>query len=189
MSSRRHFSHSSNFRRVVRFLRIAKIPFFAFVDRNRKRKDQGGLRKELELRTLRLLALESVRQESRCLTRASSSIRCRLAFLRGRPGVYKYDIPRYAKQCRCIIDHASHTRCCSYFKTFPIWNTRRNFDQFRSNRIPILWNTNVSFFFNKGRGEAMDFKLIEFQEKWIESFFISLWNPIFTFPHSNVLEF
>lgn len=112
-----------------------------------------------ELRTVRLLALESVRQESRCLTRASSSIRCRLAFLRGRPGVYKYDIPWHAKQSRCIIDHVSHTRCCSYFKTFPIW-----YEEFWSiSTQPFsLWRACL-YFSKKGRGKPMDFKLIEFQ--------------------------
>lgn len=88
--------------------------------RGRESKEKRSGDEELELRTVRLASIRiGARQESRCLTRASSSIRCRLAFLRDRPGVYKYDIPWHAKQCRCIIDHVSHTRCCSYFKTFP----------------------------------------------------------------------
>lgn len=90
------------------------------VSRLQESKEKRSGDEELELRTVRLASTRiGARQESRCLTRASSSIRCRLAFLRGRPGVYKYDIPWHAKQCRCIIDHVSHTRCCSYFKTFP----------------------------------------------------------------------
>lgn len=90
------------------------------VSRLQESKEKRSGDEELELRTVRLASTRiGARQESRCLTRASSSIRCRLAFLRGRPGVYKYDIPWHAKQCRCIIDHVSHIRCCSYFKTFP----------------------------------------------------------------------
>lgn len=120
MSSHRHFSRSSNFRsrHVVRF----ESPRYNFslswtkIEREKIRGRRTGTAND----TIASIRIGQTRV-TLLNTRASSSIRCRLAFLRGRPGVYKYDIPWHAKQCRCIIDHVSHTRCCSYFKTFPIW--------------------------------------------------------------------
>ena len=67
---------------------------------------------------------ESASQESRCLTRASSSTRCRLVFLRERRrrGVYTNCTPR-AKQCRSVADHTSHPRWYFHAMAKELWQT------------------------------------------------------------------